>query len=228
MDRSPRPGRRREADDAEREHGDPFRSRVPRPVTRDRPPDRQARPGDECDYRYAGKPPRAIEARQRNEPPRPPEQNDRCGYHGRGAERRRRVGPGSASREERPADQHRNRCENGRRDPGPHRARGRFHGGPRYHQGGSVPRASTLTNRLPSAHHSPTGSRETCDTSERDTPQRPPCAAPWCFVLPPHLIPCASASPSSPCSCLPPSAAALRRQGLRRQQQLLRSSAPSR
>ena len=100
-----------EADDAEGEHDDAVRESVPRAVARDRPPDAEARPGDETDRGGGRHEAGTVESRERDAPARPADDEGRCGEHCGRSEGCGRVGAGGATGEESPRDEDGDRCE---------------------------------------------------------------------------------------------------------------------
>ena len=100
-----------EADDAEGEQDDAVRERVPGAVAGDRPPDAEARPGDETDRGGGRHDAGTVESRERDATARPADDESRRDEHRGRSERCRRVGAGGAAGEEGPRDEDGDRCE---------------------------------------------------------------------------------------------------------------------
>ncbi len=101
-----REGRGCEADDAEGQHDDSLRERVPGAVTGDRPPDRQARPRYETRCRDCRREPRLVETRKWQCPERPGDEDARRDDHRGRSERRGAVRSGGAAVEQGPGEEH--------------------------------------------------------------------------------------------------------------------------
>ena len=171
--RACRAGGGREADDAEREQDDALGESVPRAVAGDRPPDREAGPGDERD--------RATLRRRRPARSRRGSATDapRPRRRARPQRRRRRRFRATPSRPSRRRRRRRRPSPRARRPPPerPRRGLTASRVGPRPWRatvppGSPVPLPRRLTIRLPCTHHRLNGSRETCHTP-RHTPCRP-------------------------------------------------------
>ncbi len=100
-----------EADDSEGEHDDAVRESVPGAVAGDRPPDAEARPGDETDRGGGCHEAGAVESRERDAPARPADDESRRHEHRGRSEGCRRVGAGGAAGEESPRDEDGNCCK---------------------------------------------------------------------------------------------------------------------